>query len=244
MTLISCLMPTYNRFTPDQRYPNSEIVVCEAVESFLRQDWHDKELLILNDTPGQILLCEHPQVRIVNSPHRLPNMTAKFVWLIEHATSDILAWWPDDDISLPHRLRFCFDRLGDHPAWRPRNCFQDDAGTLSELVPDNTHIMGLWRRSILSVLGGYEQPGGNDLDQDQQFNAALARHGIDRSDRLALSEISYLYRRHTGSVHLSGLDEIASYKGIGEWPIVPGSFRIVPAWKRDYVAMARAFTCT
>lgn len=238
--LVSCLMPTYNRFTRNPSYPNSATVVAEAVESFLRQDWPDKELLILNDTPGQRLVFDHPQVVIVNLAERLSCMTAKFRWLIEHASSNTLAWWPDDDISLPHRLRFCMERLGDYPAWRPQNCFQDDAGKLTQLFPQNTHIMGLWRRSILQVIGEY--PAGDDLNQDQQFNAAIARAQLDRSDRLALNDIFFLYRRNTGTVHLTGLNEYASYRKIGQWIVAPGSFDIKPEWKRDYVAAAKEFT--
>ena len=39
----SAVLPTYNR-PPDQQW-----LVEEAIESFLRQDYPDKELLVLND---------------------------------------------------------------------------------------------------------------------------------------------------------------------------------------------------
>ena len=81
------------------------------MESFLRQDHPDKELLILNDTPGQKLVFEHPQVRIFNAQRRFPDLSAKIQYMIDRAAGDVFCRWDDDDLSLPWRLSYSLERL-------------------------------------------------------------------------------------------------------------------------------------
>lgn len=69
--LVTCVCPTFNR--PSEGMELLE----EAVESFLRQDYEQKELLILNDCPEQVLVCDAPGVRVVNFPSRFPSLGEK-----------------------------------------------------------------------------------------------------------------------------------------------------------------------
>ena len=48
--LVSCICPTYNR------PPRHQHLLEEAIASFLRQDYPNKELIVLNDCPGQELI--------------------------------------------------------------------------------------------------------------------------------------------------------------------------------------------
>ena len=68
MPLVSCICPTYNR-PPSHKY-----LVEEAIESFLRQTYPNKEMVVVNDCPGQDLLCDAPDVRVVNVPERFPTI--------------------------------------------------------------------------------------------------------------------------------------------------------------------------
>jgi len=61
---VSCICATYNRS------PQHQWLLEEAVESFLRQDYSEKELIILNDCPGQELVCDAPGVVVINIPRR------------------------------------------------------------------------------------------------------------------------------------------------------------------------------
>jgi glycosyltransferase involved in cell wall biosynthesis len=67
--LVSCICPTYNR------PPHHQHLLEEAIESFLRQDYANKELIVLNDCPGQELLCDAPGVRVVNAAERFPSIS-------------------------------------------------------------------------------------------------------------------------------------------------------------------------
>jgi hypothetical protein len=63
---VSCICPTFNRL------PGSQWLLEEAIESFLRQDYAYKELLVLNDCPGQELICDAPDVFVINFPQTIP----------------------------------------------------------------------------------------------------------------------------------------------------------------------------
>ncbi len=94
LPLVSCIMPTYGR--PDY--------VAESIAMFLAQDYPRKELLILNDCPGQTLTGNFPGIRIINAPSRWPTLGEKRNAAIELAKGDYIAVWDDDDVYFPWRL--------------------------------------------------------------------------------------------------------------------------------------------
>ena len=68
-------MLTYGRYAGEEA--DHTVLIEEAVESFLRQDYLRKELVILNDTPGQVIEFDHPRVKIINWPERYPTLGEK-----------------------------------------------------------------------------------------------------------------------------------------------------------------------
>jgi hypothetical protein len=100
---VSCLCLTYNR-------PPLQLgLLEEAVHSYLLQSYlGNKELLILNDTPGQILTVnDHLRaagVCVVNLPRRFRTLGEKYAAAHGLARGNIFLWWDDDDISLPWRV--------------------------------------------------------------------------------------------------------------------------------------------
>ncbi|HQX51302.1 MAG TPA: glycosyltransferase family A protein [Planctomycetaceae bacterium] len=99
--LISCVMPTFGR----------PAYVPEAVACFLQQDYPNKELIVLNDCPGQTYTGDQPGVRIVNVPDRFQTLGEKRNASIEMAQGEIIAVWDDDDISLPWRLSLSWQEM-------------------------------------------------------------------------------------------------------------------------------------
>src|SRR5688572_15193909 len=71
LPLVSCICPTYGR-PPDHQH-----LVEEAIASFVNQTYPNKELIVLNDCPGQTLVCNAPGVRVVNVPERFPTLGDK-----------------------------------------------------------------------------------------------------------------------------------------------------------------------
>ena len=102
LPFVSCLCPTYGR--PE--------CVEEAIESFLRQDYRGaKELIVVNDLADQTLVCDHPDVRVINSKERITPLGGKFNAVAAMARGDVLFVWEDDDIYLPHRISYSIDRM-------------------------------------------------------------------------------------------------------------------------------------
>jgi hypothetical protein len=242
--MISCLCPTFNR------YPRLGFLLEEAVESFLRQDHAEKELLILNDTPGQRLAFDHRQVRIFNAQRRLPDLSAKIQYLIDRAAGDVFCRWDDDDLSLPWRLSYSLAKLGDRLEWRPENFwFVSGADPWKEdHFPGNSHVAAIFNRAALTAIGG-RYPAGFSGGEDLTFNRLLTEAGHPpRGELLPTAEMFYAYRWGTGSEHLSGISDGSSrphqahWDALGKRPIVPGKFTIRPHWRRDYLACAQGFS--
>jgi len=251
--LVSCLLPTYNRI------PKLAHLLNEAIESFLRQTYQHKELILLNDTPGQVLRFDHPQVRVVNSTTRFATLGEKLHFMMEKAQAEFICRWDDDDISLPWRLSASVARLFGHttchreyfppknsrPAlkeWRPENHWYDDRGKLLSMTrhPGNTHIMSIWHRSLIEDTGvqypGAACPSGHE---DQTFNRHIWSLGYPRfGDLLEPEDMFYLYRWGTGSRHLSGADMQANYNLLGQEFITYGEFNLTPGWLHDHIKRA------
>jgi glycosyltransferase involved in cell wall biosynthesis len=233
---VSCLLPTYNA------YPDRIAVLEESVESFLRQDHPHKELILCNDTPGQELAFDHPQVRVFNLGTRFPNLGCKIAWMIAQARGDVLCRWDDDDVSLPWRLAVSHRRLGQAMHWAPHTFWYDN-GRLS--IPDGpacSHMMAIWRRGLLDRIGGYPVDyDPHTSHEDMEFDRLVKAAGLHcERPRLRPAELFYVYRWNNGVFHLSGChDGSESWEAIGRRPVTPGVFRIRPRWLRDWVGETR-----
>src|SRR5215212_6246488 len=150
LPLVSCICPTYNR-PPDHKH-----LVEEAIESFLRQTYPNKELIVLNDCPGQELSCDSPGVRVVNVPERFPTLGEKYNAAIALARGDLIAPWEDDDISLPWRLSLSVDRLGDAGYFNSRVCWLlNSNGFHLDSFAGYGHNLSIFTRAAFEAVGGY-----------------------------------------------------------------------------------------
>ena len=246
MEKVSCLMPTFNRF------PNYGNLINESLESFLRQDYPNKELIICNDTPNQELVFDHPQVKVFNVPERFPTLSDKLIWMMERAEGDVLCRWDDDDISLAWRLSYSMNMMGDKIEWRPENHWYCPNVTTQTVQkgsihltehPGNTHAMGIWRREVLGKIGGY--PPKACGWEDQAFNQAMFHMKVApwMGDLIPLEHIFYLYRWGVSPNHLSGVgggnEGLAlHYERIGSKEVIQDKFHLFPNWVMDYQQFA------
>ena len=166
LPLVSCICPTYNR------PPRYQHLLEEAIASFLRQDYPNKELIVLNDCPGQELICDEPGVRVVNVAERFPSIGDKQNAAVGLARGELIAPWDDDDISLPWRLSLSVERLGDGDYFNPR-CywFLDNEGLHFDHPMGYAHNASLFRRAAFEGVGGYPS---------KSFGARRARRGFLR----------------------------------------------------------------
>jgi glycosyltransferase involved in cell wall biosynthesis len=95
-------MPTANR----RRF------IPEAIRMFLRQDYPEKELVILDDGEDNVadLIPRHSQIRYLRQHRRRP-VGVKRNLACEEAHGEIIAHWDDDDWYSPSRLRYQVEEL-------------------------------------------------------------------------------------------------------------------------------------
>jgi len=238
-SMVSCLCPTFNR------PPDNQWMLEEAVESFLRQDYADKELIVCNDTPGQTLVCDAPGVRVLNVPGRFTTLSDKLRWMIRRARGEVLCRWDDDDVCLPPRLSYSMARLADFPEWRSANYWYYPASEqrlIHNIGHGNSHICSVWRREVLERIGGY--PEGLSGIEDQAFNRALESASISRCEPIPVADVFYLYRfglgRHLSQQAGGSIDNPHQphYDQIGQRPVQPGRYELRPHWRQDYQALA------
>lgn len=233
--MISCLCPTFGRG------PSELWLLEEAIESFLRQDRPaESELMILNDCPGQILMSDHPDVRVFNLPKRLPTLGDKFNHLVELARGDLLLPWEDDDISLPGRINQAVAQIGEGDYWKPPQVwYMDGRGLHWRHAVGVRHHASVFTRAAWEHVGGYPSVSGN---QDAIMDARLGGHLLPAFPQgLPPDQWQYIYRWGVSSLHLSGCrDTEAAYRIHGTKPHAEGVFALKPHWRRDYVELVRA----
>jgi hypothetical protein len=231
---------TYNR------PPTHQHLLEEAIESFLRQDYPNKELLLLNDCEGQVLLFDHPRVRIFNIPNRYPTLGDKRRALAELATGDFIAPWDDDDISLPWRLSLSVERIGDAGYYNPqRYWYSEPDGLHHDHGVGNSHISSLYSRAAFKASGGYPSLTlGEDQVMHQNLMTKLPRRDLRVRELgtadLPIEEWFYIYRWGVSPVHLSGVADEGFYEEVGKATVQKGRYALQPHWVRDYVAETRA----
>jgi glycosyltransferase involved in cell wall biosynthesis len=236
LPLVSCICPTYNR------PPRYQHLLEEAIASFLRQDYPNKELIVINDCPGQELICDDPGVRVVNVAERFPSIGDKQNAAVGVALGELIAPWDDDDISLPWRLSLSVERLGDADYFNPR-CywFSDNDGLHFDHPVGYANNASLFRRAVFEGVGGYPSKSfGADAALDAAFSGMA--HAVDplRGDKeLTRSEWFYIYRWGISPVHMSGSGVEDFYREVGKQPVVEGCIHLSPHWRKDYVAETR-----
>ncbi len=235
---VSCFCLTYGR-------PR---LLEEAIHSFLLQDYAGpKEMIVLNDYPGQTLELDHPEVQVINLPKRFRSVGEKMNAAVALTSHDLLFVWDDDDVYLPHRLSFSvanFDPAKDffkaHRAW-----FWED-GKLIGPVENLLHAGSCWSRRLFDASGGYAAEGsGYDLLFEQQLKSRFP--GSTAPRLVELEEIYYVYRWGTGSYHMSGYGTLKVGQNVGHAEVgdtvekrarrgeIPlGHVVLQPHWKQDY----------
>lgn len=98
-------MPTYNR----------RAFVPNAIRYFRRQNYQQKELIIIDDGTDAIrdLVPDAPDIRYFRLDNKI-TLGAKLNLACEYAHGDILANWDDDDWYAGHRLQYQIDTLLRH----------------------------------------------------------------------------------------------------------------------------------
>jgi glycosyltransferase involved in cell wall biosynthesis len=100
LPLVSCIMPTAGR----------RQWVQQAIRYFLRQDYANRELVILDDGAAEVVIPPDPRIRY----QRLSNtctLGAKRNLCVEASRGELILHWDDDDWFAAHRISYQVDAL-------------------------------------------------------------------------------------------------------------------------------------
>ena len=187
---VSCMCATYNR------PPNYQWLLEEAIESFLRQDYAEKELIVLNDCAGQELVCDAPDVVVINLPRRFaPGREAQC--RDGAGFGSLITKWDDDDISLPWRLSKSIERLADADYYNPHvHWFLNAQGLHTDHVMGICQNCSLFTRSAFDAVGGYPH---TSVDNDLVIHWRLRSHPDVKQAKPSV------LRAMSGSISIAGV---------------------------------------
>lgn len=234
LPLVSCLLYA-GRLVPARHR-----LLEEAVESFLRQGYRYKELILLNDTPEQKLICEAPGVRVINTSARCPSLGDCYNAAISFATGDVFAPWGATSINLPWRLEHSVRELGDRDVFRPAQCWYMLDGELDSRSgrPDGGQV-ALFTREALRSVGGFPSI---TLRLHHAMDAALDQwltdQGAPRAELpLPRADWFTILRRRQADAGYRGDPFLDPWQAEGQLAVKRGRFVLKPHWKRDYLSM-------
>ena len=213
--LVSCIMPTYNR----RRF------VPQAIQYFLRQDYPERELIVVDDGTDAVsdLIPNDPSICYLrlNKKH---SIGAKRNLACALARGAIIVSWDDDDWYAPDRISYQVAPLLEDKA----DVTGLDRGLLFCLSSRQfwAYSADLHSRMFaLDIIGGtvafwkriWEQ-GSRFPDRSLAEDAAFLHRLVDRGARLARLTNSgkFIYVRHDHN----------------SWRFTPGNFLNGNAWQR------------
>jgi glycosyltransferase involved in cell wall biosynthesis len=168
--LVSCIMPTHNR----RRF------VGQAIRYFLRQDYPQRELIVVDDGDDAVgdLVPDDARIHYVHLSERR-SVGAKRNLACQLGRGELICHWDDDDWIAPHRLRLQVAGLRDSGAdvcgtrellhYRPK---AGDAWLYRSLPEDGVYVVGgslLFRRSSWAANPFEDRHLGEDTVFVRQF---------------------------------------------------------------------------
>lgn len=239
--LVSCLLHA-GRLTP-----GSQRSLEEAIESFLRQDYREKELVLLNDTPGLTLVCDAPGVRVVNMSARCPSLGDALNAAVAFARGEYLAPWDSISINLPWRLSFSLAALGNADVFQPAACWYMLDGELDARPgrPDGGQVALFTRRAFRAVGGYPSRTLGVHREMDQALAAWQAQEVPAPAERALLpTEWFTILRRTQADAQYEGDPLLDPWHAQAQLPSRQGEVVLVPQWAEDYLARCQAFVAS
>jgi len=101
---------------------NAECTIRRALDSALSQDWGHFEVLVVDDgsSDSSVSIVEryagnHSNIRLVRQPSNC-GFPVAINTLLEHAHGDFIAFFDDDDVSRPDRIRRQWERMVQYEA--------------------------------------------------------------------------------------------------------------------------------
>jgi glycosyltransferase involved in cell wall biosynthesis len=198
LPLVSCIMPTHDR----------RPFVARAIEYFFRQDYPNKELIIIDDGDDAVsdLVRDDSRVRYLRLPVR-QTVGAMRNRAVQAAHGEFIVHWDDDDWYSADRLSAQIQKLGENEAditvLAMRYVLALESLEFYRILPElhaRLHYKDMccgtiaYRRALWERYGPYQ---AINCGEDVLFLRALARHAM-RFHRLSNEEL-FVCVRHASN---------------------------------------------
>lgn len=244
--LVSCLMATYGRHAMVER----------ALACFLRQDYDNCELIILNSHATPLATWEKPQIvstvgsnqnriRIYNEPcwSTLGDQRNR---LLSLAQGEFIRTWDDDDIYLPSSISQGVQGLLSNPshgAWKPRRSFYSPDNGATFTLAENIHEPSItFRADIARKYGYFSNSSGDEhislIDGVNHHEGGFAQGDVNDAGDGA----TFVYIWGNGVEHISGSlnQKVSAIERAAKWREKQRDARLTPL-KPDWKATEEWF---
>jgi glycosyltransferase involved in cell wall biosynthesis len=181
--MISVLTITYKRHH----------LLEEAIESFLRQDCTDCEMVVVNDNPEVDYVYEHDRVRIINCKERFPSIASKLEWGYKQCKHYYIYRLDDDDLLAPWALENVKTDILAHPGfeiYRSRGMY---FFVNNEFQREDSNV---YSKSYLDRIKFPDKSGDEDADITFMHKADIYESKLKHT---------MLYRWGMNTLHISGM---------------------------------------
>ena len=210
------ITPTYGRLP----------FLGRLLASFLSQTYDDKELVLVNDDKNVELVCEHPNVTVINLNKKLligqkKNLATNLGY------HDLYLPHDDDDIFLPNRIANCVKIHQDNPHI---NLYRNISNYT--IYGDQFYVAGATLNAISYTRKGFFESGGYthpvNSGEDQQFLSSMSKK-LEIDDP---NDSDYVYNYGGINYHLTytedGVIENIAKAQLKEMELTNGKFYIQP----------------
>ena len=226
----------------------------ESLNSFLQQDYPNKEMIIVNDYPEQSLKFEHPQVKIFNLYHTFTSIGEKENFATTLCNGEIICQWDDDDVALPNHMSNVAKYLTPEI-----NIIHWKTGVFCENGEDIQKVGWIGNSGIAFRKSAWKEIGGHPIENagyDMTFVQSIHKLGMKHVSFLEIpkEDASWFYMWGPRCYHMSGQGtdkpgkanviqrhslHIEKLKNQGKIPT--GEVQLRPHWKLDYPQMLKDF---
>jgi len=232
----------------------------------LLQTYPDKELVIINDCPEEVIVFDHPNVKVINTPDRFPTIGDKRNACIAACSGDVIVRLDDDDILLPGYLEFYASRLQKYDWVFPQRSlvFNKELQKI-QITPGPNYATFVFKKSVWDKikypsLNHYEDGRLWELVRnDKMFSGVFSAVKLDESGYIygwdekmrfsyQLTPIALPIINQNSNFNLSDVDSLKTIDTLGQVDelIVSANrtFKLNPHWNLDYQKLARDFVST
>lgn len=211
-------------------------ILEEAIESFLRQNEKDAEMIIVNDAPEVKYLLDgvDGRVKIINHTERFPSILAKLKFAFSLAKNNYMFRLDDDDLLTEFSLRDAKKVITENPDFDvyrseghyffSNNEYQDRGSSIN-----NGNI---YTKDYISRIEWIDQSFGEDNWLTFFHNGKIHEY----------PEMSMIYRWGMSTYHISGMGDVKQeemFQRVDNDMKESGIYHLKPKFIADYYGQIR-----